>query len=81
MIVPAKPDGTGLAHFYKQVMMLGTPIAQWSVVADHHTISFYAIGSRLALSLAVHNSGSYVAPYAADCFLRDRRQPTIVGRA
>jgi hypothetical protein len=39
-------------HIYKQVMMLGTPTAQRSAVADHHTISFYAIGSRLALSLA-----------------------------
>jgi len=68
-------------HFYKQVMMLGTPTAQWSAVADHHTISFYAIGSRLALSLPAHDSGSCVAPYAPDCFLRDRRQPTIVGRA
>jgi hypothetical protein len=50
-------------HVYKQVMMLGTPTAQRrSAVTDHHSISFYAIGSRLALSLAVHNSGSYVDP-------------------
>jgi hypothetical protein len=49
-------------HIYKQVMMLGTPTAQWSAVADHHTISFYAIGFRLALSSAAQNSASYVDP-------------------
>jgi hypothetical protein len=27
-------------HVYKLVMMLGTPTAQRSAVADHHTISF-----------------------------------------
>jgi hypothetical protein len=68
-------------HVYRQVMMLGTSTAQRSAVADHHTISFYAIGSRLALSLAAHNSGSNVAPYAPDCFLRDRHQPPLLGQA
>jgi hypothetical protein len=65
----------GWPHFYKQVMMLGIPTSQWSAVADHHSMSFYmsfyAIGSRLALSLPARDSGSCVAPYAPDCFLRD----------
>jgi hypothetical protein len=68
-------------HVYKQVMMLRTPTAQRSAVADHHTISFYAIGSRLALSLAAHNRGSYVAPYAPDCSCAIDVSPPLLGQA
>jgi hypothetical protein len=75
------PDGTGLAPNLYAGDDAGdthSPVERCRR-SPHH--SFYAIGSRLALSLAAHNSGSNVAPYAPDCFLRDRHQPPLLGQA